>query len=170
MQLTDAATLTRKMMNEHGLGHWMFEWDKSVRRFGCCHRGEKKITLSEYLVRLNTEERVLHTIVHEIAHALTPGDHHGPKWKAKCRELGIKDTRCYSREDTNIVRGSWVGICRTCGYQAHKFKKPRGRVACKSCCAGRGFMAEYELLWTNPGFDPRAAVMIQMNELDEDAA
>lgn len=170
MNLSEAASLARGLMNDHGLGHWTFEFDRAPRRFGACHGRLRKISLSEYLVRLNEEDQVRNTILHEIAHALTPNERgHGPQWRRKCIEVGIRPDRCYSRAVTRVPRGSWVGICPGCGKQSHMFKKPKARRSCGRC-GGRRFSERFEIIWTNPGFDPKAFIPIPSDELEEDAA
>ena len=76
-------------MQQHGLSAqgWRFQFDHARRRFGACRYGRKLITLSRPLVLLNPEAEVRDTILHEIAHALCPGDGHGVRWKQKCREI-----------------------------------------------------------------------------------
>lgn len=101
-------------MNEHGLNTWRFEFDRSTRRFGVCKYAERKIGLSQKLVRANTIERARETILHEIAHALTPGAHHGPAWVRQARALGIKGERCFNGENTTLV-GKFFGHCERCG-------------------------------------------------------
>ena len=84
----DAAQLARSLMIQHGLSGWAFRFDHARRRFGSCRYGEKTITLSRPLTLLNDDGQVRDTVLHEIAHALCPGDGHGPNWKAACRRLG----------------------------------------------------------------------------------
>ena len=77
-------------------GGWRFRFDHARRRFGSCRYRQKLITLSRPLTILNPEEQVRDTLLHEIAHALTPGDGHGARWKRKCREIGARPQRCYT--------------------------------------------------------------------------
>lgn len=102
-------------MNEHGLGHWCFQFDRASRRFGVCKYGTRTIGLSEALVRANTVERCTETILHEIAHALAgSAAGHGPAWVRQARALGIKGERCFSAENTTLV-GKYFGYCERCG-------------------------------------------------------
>ena len=134
MNLLQAQQLANQLMNQYGLldKGWRFEYDTAKRRFGVCRYGSKRIGLSKPLTLANDVERVKDTILHEIAHALTPGHHHDSVWKAKCREIGCKDERCFTSEDTNTIAGKYRAVCGGCGKTHNRHKRiPRGRqVAC----------------------------------------
>ncbi len=104
MNLSEAYTLARSLMNQHGLQNWGFEFDKSVSRFGLCSYRKKKIYLSRRLVIDNSEEEVRDTILHEVSHALSflrfgrRGCGHGALWKQVCLETGARPERCYSSD------------------------------------------------------------------------
>jgi len=99
MNIWDARILADRLMAEHGLcaAGWKFRWDRATRRFGSCHHTRRTISLSLPLVRLNSESQVRDTMLHEIAHALTPGDGHGRRWKDKCRQIGARPVRCFTQ-------------------------------------------------------------------------
>ena len=93
MNLYEAAHLARTLMAEHGLGDWSFAFDHARRRFGACNYTRRRISLSRPLVLLNEIDAVRDTILHEISHALCPGDKHGPRWRATCRRIGATPKR-----------------------------------------------------------------------------
>ena len=109
MNLESAEKLARFHMDHHGLflEDWEFKFDGASRRFGQCTQyfaGGGVISLSTRLTAVNTCKRVLETILHELAHALVGWGHkHDYVWRAKCRELGIKDERLYSNANTVAV-------------------------------------------------------------------
>lgn len=127
MDLNKAEKLTIKLMTKHKLIQqgWRFEYDNAVKRFGVCRTSRKIIGLSIHLVSVNDEERVTDTILHEIAHALTPGHGHDSVWKRKCVEIGCKPERCYTKEDTNVVELKYKATCGSCGKEFQRARRPR---------------------------------------------
>ena len=115
-------TLEEKMQNAEELVHQFFpdmpvEWMNARVTFGLCltkkdENGNIKpwlIRLSRPLTNANPWSTVKDTVLHEIAHALTPGHHHDKVWKAKCVELGATPERCYRTiEDPDKCAGQKV--------------------------------------------------------------
>jgi len=125
MNTTDAANLARNLMNQHNLGHWVFEFDRAKRRAGCCKHSQQTIALSEYYTKLNSEADILDTLKHEIAHALVGFKQgHNHVWKAMCLKIGAKPERCY---DSNVTmpKGRWTATCNNCTKTFHKHRKPK---------------------------------------------
>jgi predicted SprT family Zn-dependent metalloprotease len=136
MNLYLARILAIDLMKLHGLGGWSFSFDHARRRFGCCRPGKKQISLSRPLVLLNSEEEVRDTILHEIAHALTPRDGHGAKWKAVCRQIGARPVRCFQADEviTPARRPArWRIGCPSCGWWADRHRPVQRKLICKTC-------------------------------------
>ncbi len=135
MELQAAQNLAYALMRQHGLiPGWSFEFDNSLNRFGVCKYRPKVISLSRNLVKLNGEPEVRDTILHEIAHALTPGDHHGRAWKLMCIRIGAKPERCFKREDKEAPAGRYQAVCGGCGTVHHRHKKPQAIEGRKVSC------------------------------------
>ncbi len=81
-------------LNSNGLFDWDIRISKAFKTLGSCNHTKKIISLSIHHVGNSAEADILNTILHEIAHALTPGDHHGKEWKKKALELGCDGKRC----------------------------------------------------------------------------
>lgn len=96
MDLTQAETLALQLMTSHGLvaKGWSFTFDNAERRMGVCKYGPKRISISRHYTEHASEFQVLDTILHEIAHALTPGAKHGLAWKAVASRLGATPKAC----------------------------------------------------------------------------
>ena len=137
MILKDAEILAKQLMQQHGLTEigWRFEFDNAKRRFGVCNYTAKIIGLSRSLVELNDEARVRNTILHEIAHALTPGHGHDRVWSRKAREIGSDGERCYKSQLVETPSAKYQAVCNTCGH-THKRHKTTNRsriLACGFC-------------------------------------
>lgn len=112
---------------------WRFEWDNAKARMGCCNYTYKVISLSRHLVRLASDKEIINTILHEIAHALAPDDHHGPMWKRVARSIGCTGDRCHTVDTSALA--NWIGTCGCEGRRHPRNKRPlRGRTyTCRHC-------------------------------------
>lgn len=139
MNTLQAKKLAIELMSEHGLLdlRWSFEFDTAKTRFGVCRYGSKTIGLSQPLTLINNEAEVRNTILHEIAHALTPGHHHDAVWKAKCREIGCRDERCYTKENTVTIAGKYRAVCGGCGETYERMKRVRRGIRTACLCQNK---------------------------------
>jgi predicted SprT family Zn-dependent metalloprotease len=136
MNLYEAAHLAKDLMKQHGLIQWSFYFDHARRRFGKCDYTHRKITLSRPLTLLNSIDEVRDTILHEIAHALCPKDGHGPRWRAICRKIGARPTRCYT--DAAVVSpprraAPYRFGCPSCNWWVERRRRSRRVYLCKIC-------------------------------------
>lgn len=128
-----ARRLALDLMLRHGLSGWRFRFDRARRRLGCCHYGERAISLSRPLVLLNPEPVVVDTVLHEIAHALTPGAGHGPAWRARAVELGARPRACAVVGEVALPPAPYALVCDACGQRIDRFRRPRRRYVCRRC-------------------------------------
>ena len=154
MELQAAKTLALRLMNEHGLleSRWTFTFDNAIRRFGSCQYRGRRITLSKKLVSINDEARVRNTILHEIAHALTPGHHHDSVWQRMAISIGCDGERCYDSKEVSTPETRYVGTCPN-GH-THKRSKLTDRSSRSSCgrCSS-SYNPEYKITWRlNPKY------------------
>lgn len=141
MNALQAKRLLREQLDKHGLYHVDARLNGrmtstfgqySYNRFS----GIRYVQLATKLVEINDEERVMLTILHEIAHALTEGHGHDRVWKAKLLEIGGDGKRCYSSKDTNTIerksRQLYQAYCDEHGNRGRTYV--RRTKACGSCC------------------------------------
>lgn len=101
MELQEIERHARALMTAHGVGSLGFEFDNAKRRLGATHTLRigntvlaKKITLSKHYAAILPADEIRDVILHEIAHALTPGHGHDAVWRNACRKVGAKPNRC----------------------------------------------------------------------------
>lgn len=86
---------------------YTFVWDRSLRRKGQCRVNVRQIGISKPLAKINTFECMLLTVIHEIAHALLPREHHSRAWSKLCIELGGDGQATYSSNEVKTP-ARWV--------------------------------------------------------------
>jgi len=132
MDLDEAATMGRRLLDEHGLGDWTLVFDRAKRRAGVCRPGPRQIGLSAPLTLLHPVVEVRDTILHEIAHALVGPRHgHDKVWRAVARRIGCSGERCVSAE-APALEGDWVGTCPA-GHRVTRHRRPQRPASCRDC-------------------------------------
>ena len=131
--------LARALLDAHGLHDWTFKFDSHKITFGRCWWHRKLVTISKPMALLNSDTDVVDTLLHEIAHALTPMDRcHGIAWQAKCVEIGAKPERFYCAEKIEQPKGRWVATCPRCKREFRRFRRVKGRRYCMHCGIDNG--------------------------------
>ncbi len=133
MELAVARRLALELMQQHGVGDWSFAFDNAKRRLGSCRYSQRTLTLSGPLTRLNDEAVVRDTILHEIAHALTPGAGHGLRWRAVAERLGAAPRSCVEAGAIAVPPAPYALVCDGCGARLPRYRRPRRRFVCRGC-------------------------------------
>lgn len=148
MNLNEALTLAKSLMDQHGLTGWRFEFDRATRRFGVTKYGRRTIGLSKALTELNGAAEVKNTILHEIAHAkVGPGYGHGGIWRDMARSIGCDAKRCYGLAVIKPAH-KYIGTCPKCGFQTARNRRTNS--ACSKCCNqynGGRFTFDFLFTW-----------------------
>lgn len=112
-------SLARRLMAKHGLSDWTFKLDNRSLRLGSCNPQAKAISVSRRHVQQDTDENVRDTILHEIAHALSPEDAgHGKEWKTIARQIGATP----KPKGDSVIGPHWEATCPKCGRSFRQYR------------------------------------------------
>lgn len=127
-----AKNLWTKKQKEFKLDGWELKKDHAKTRLGQCDHGKKIISISTYFMRGKgcNYSKVKNTLLHEIAHCLTPGQKHNLIWKKTALKIGC-DGKVRSTMD--VPPRNWKMVCRKCNWEKEYFRKPKadGKVCLK---------------------------------------
>jgi predicted SprT family Zn-dependent metalloprotease len=160
MDLSEAEELAKRLIASHLGPRWRFRWDHAKTRLGACHHAKRTISLSDHYVRLNGVAETTDTILHEIAHALTPGAGHGPAWKKAAARLGARPSPRADPRDVIQPAPRWVAVCSTCATTHWRYRRPSTGMACARCCrrhSGGRFDPTFLLRWKPVSETPPAS-------------
>lgn len=148
MTINATRQLACELIQKH-VPEYTFKFTNSKITFGECNYCKRIIAISRHLAIINDESVVKNTILHEIAHALTPGCHHNRLWKVTARRIGCDGERCYSAKKVNVPTTNYVGICPNCGRKIYRYRKRA--LACHKCCEkynNAQFDERYKFEWS----------------------
>lgn len=95
-------------LQKYKLYDWQFEFMDSKKVLGLCVYSERKIKLNiNFAKNHGFDSEVKDVILHEIAHALTPGAGHNRDWKRVCRIIGARPEATTSIERIKIDDHKW---------------------------------------------------------------
>ena len=111
---------------------WVLKLSHGRSYIGLCDHNYKTIYLSSYFMRGSScnYAKVKKSLMHEIAHVLTPGQSHNNIWKNKCKRLG-GDIRKAGTMD--LAGMNWVIYCSFCKWRQETFNKPKKGMICSKC-------------------------------------
>ena len=130
-----------EIMQAYGLleDGWRFEISNTKQSVGRCrHAPDRIIEYSKWYLD-ETDEQILDTILHEIAHALVgPGHGHDDMWKQMCLMVGAKPDRLV--EDVqSTIKYNYVLKCvnpdctKPAKIYRHRLKEAASRYYCINC-------------------------------------
>lgn len=129
----DRVTAIANKLISHYIPEWKFALNNRVGAIGVCdHRNETIFMSRKYLSELN-HAQVEQVILHEIAHALTPGEKHGPVWKRVARRIGVENPSA-KMEGVYKAPGKWFMHCEPCNHTYGKSYHTRHAVIKRRCC------------------------------------
>lgn len=136
----EAVQLAHNLMTEWGLDDWCFKINRRRRSLGMCYFESKRIELSAIYLQNNSAEHVEGTLLHEIAHALTPNHGHDKIWLEEVIRIGGRaKIKC---SDAKMPLGIWRAHCPNCAKTFSRHRKPRpvDVFHCTVCGEERGIL------------------------------
>lgn len=146
MTEAEVTQLALRHLRAQGLWDWTFSFNKRSTSLGLCDYNKKEIQFSQLFLPFLNRAFVEDTILHEVAHALTPGARHGYKWRRVAKSLGAipERTALLPTEIISAVRASKAKhriTCPTCGithFFSRKLKHPLRFYRCSACSSKLG--------------------------------
>lgn len=132
MNLFEAEVLAKQLISDY-VPNYTFAWMSRKRTNGYCDYANKIIALSRHLTALRDKNSVETTIMHEIAHALTPGAGHGTAWKLQMLKFGLAPDRCSQDKVDTATISNWRSVCKVHGTTGYFIRKPRLERSCGKC-------------------------------------
>ncbi len=124
MKITTLNKKARDLLRQHDLSRWRFALKTHTGSLlGGCNYNVPGIFINKFYAEHNDEEFVIDTLIHELAHALTPGHRHDKVWRKLALDLG-----CNSRLDWSKIitqPGNYQAVCPTCEVVFNKYRKPK---------------------------------------------
>lgn len=152
-ELEAIVRLAQRLIQQHHLEQWSFQFDHGTRRAGCCHYDQQVISMSYEFARHASEEDIRETILHEIAHALAGKSHnHDAMWRAKAREIGCSGNRCH---DIQFMLPRYIVTCENHCWVATAERRQRNRV-CKHCHGKLLYQTYTEARWKRLQHEPES--------------
>ena len=103
-----------------------------IDKIGLCSYMEKTIYLSSYFLQGASCNyfKTKKALMHEVAHALTPGHGHDKVWKQMCRKLGGDDRLAGTMNEPNM---NWSIYCYSCKVRSETKTYPGTNLICLNC-------------------------------------
>jgi len=138
MDLKKLEQAVSEQLARYSLTGWTFGLADTKRRLGVCKHRSKRIEISKYYAIHNSEESVLDTLLHEIAHAVAgPEAGHGPIWKAVAARIGATPRACDDSPDTVVQPGDWQTTCPACKHTHYRYRRPKSLSGYRCKCPAR---------------------------------
>ena len=136
--------IAAEQMLTHGLHGWTFGFGRGKRTLGTMtlkrDANAGTVRISRHLIAAGDEQRVMDTLLHEIAHAVAYLRHgrsslgHGPLWKQVAKEIGATPRATCSGTPIATPNVRWE--CEACGEAVVFYRTPKhppGRYRHRRC-------------------------------------
>lgn len=133
-RVAKAKLFIQSKIQEYGLSTQGWKWNFSNRltsAAGNCNYKKKIIKISTVYISKATEFEINDTILHEIAHALTPGHKHDNVWMSKAKSIGCSGSVCH---EVKMKTFEWLLRCPYgCSSNPVLTKRKKCKYVCPVC-------------------------------------
>ena len=116
--MIDWVTKGNDMLADNCLFGWHTEISRGKHTVGLCRYSKKTIYISKHFIANEPESKVMDTLIHEVAHALTPGHGHDSTWKNTAIHLGGTGS---TYADAGNYGAKWEFLCIN-GHETYKYR------------------------------------------------
>nr|QBK91492.1 MAG: SprT-like family protein [Pithovirus LCPAC302] len=128
-----AQKIWTKEKSKRKLNGWKLKRSNDPLYIGLCSYNDKTIFLSSYFMRGYTcnYAKVKASLLHEVAHAISPGHGHDRVWKKRCERIGGDSCEAGTVTKPGM---NWAISCRQCKWRQEYYYQPdvRNKV-CGKC-------------------------------------
>lgn len=130
MTKQEVVRFCRDELDKHSLSDWHIRLTTNMNILGFCSYKDKCIILNQFHIETHPEPEIKNTILHEIAHALTPNHGHDDTWHDKARELGCTNTAPCSHLSFNadVIDAIRSGATVEVTYETEVIHKPKYQI------------------------------------------
>ena len=131
-----AKNVTELFFEKHNIYDWIFKINRQKCSCGECDYRKKSISISKYYLKNAKIDDMVNTILHEIAHVLTPRHHHDKIWKSVALSIGATGNRVH--KTAKRIKGNVRYKCPKCGKISYYHRTLKRLKACRQCCEKYG--------------------------------
>ena len=145
--------LFQEKIIEFDLTNWKLKWTTNYSQYGQCNNQKEIIQISLPIAVSNSEQGI-DTLLHELAHALTPNCGHNDEWKQMCIKIGATPERCaksiktrFDNEIKPVTKTSktYILSCPACNFYTTRTRKSNSSSSCPKC--SNSYNEQFKLNW-----------------------
>jgi hypothetical protein len=113
-----------RKVKEFNIKGWNICMDNKKKSLGTTDYSKQTISISKHFLRGVTcnEKKMRNTVLHEIAHILTPGHQHDKKWKSVALKIGCDGKVC---GEMDLPDAKYIVTCKNKCFVNSYFRKPK---------------------------------------------
>lgn len=140
---TQALETIKELVGKHNVSNYKIQFvAKGNKRttVASCNTFYKIFSFVEHYALYLNDKHFVQVVLHEIAHALTPGHKHDPHFKHVCEKIGGNPYACsdYSYAEKSAPKHlqkkvNYIYKCETCGHEMKTTRRVKREYSCGVC-------------------------------------